>query len=71
MRERCGDAAAYCDPYDHDSIYRAAVSVLDDPVYARALAGRGLAQASRYSWREQARTILAAIFDLQTVQPGQ
>ncbi len=71
MRERCGDAAAYCDPYDHDSIHRTVVSVLDDPGYARLLAGRGLAQASRYSWREQARTILAAIFDLQTAQPGQ
>ena len=61
MRERCGDAAAYCDPYDIESISTAVAAVIDDPVYAQMLACRGLVQAVRYSWQQQARTILDAI----------
>lgn len=61
MRERCGEAAEYCDPYDVADVMRAVCRVLDDPRRARDLAERGYVQAAKYSWREQARTVIAAV----------
>ncbi len=61
LRERCGDAAHYCDPNDVDGIVTAVEAVLDDPVHASALRTAGYAQAQRYSWHHCAKATLEAI----------
>lgn len=61
MTERCGNAALYCDPLDVDDIVAAVRRVLGDTALAQALRIRGFARAEAFSWREQARRILAAM----------
>lgn len=61
MRERCGDAAHYCDPFAHDSIYRAALEVLENPTLAETLSARGRARATQFTWSRQAKQIIAAL----------
>lgn len=63
MRERCGEAAEYCDPYDVESIVCAVKAVIDDPARARVLAELGVRQAASFSWREQANIVVKAILD--------
>lgn len=63
LRERCGEAARYCDPRDIDSIARAIEDLLDDPALCRQLRTAGYEQARRYSWRRCAETTLDAILD--------
>ena len=61
MHERCGDAAAYCDPGSIDAIVGAVRQVVGDAAYQREMVARGYECAARYSWRAQARTVLDAI----------
>ncbi|WP_440980289.1 glycosyltransferase family 4 protein (plasmid) [Sphingomonas pseudosanguinis] len=61
LRERCDDAARYCDPADIDGIVAAVEAVLDDPAHASALRAAGYAQARRYSWHHCAQATLDAI----------
>ncbi len=61
LRERCGDAAFYCDPHDLVSIEAAACELLDWPDRRLKLIERGTLHAGRYTWRSQARTIVAAL----------
>lgn len=58
LRERCGDAALYCDPHDVPSMVRQVRRVLDDPVLWARLQAAGLARAAGFSWERQARTVL-------------
>jgi glycosyltransferase involved in cell wall biosynthesis len=58
MTERCGTAAAYCDPYDADDMVTAVRRVLRAPV---DLAARGYRHARHWTWRDQADGVLAAI----------
>lgn len=50
LRERCGNAALYCDPTDADDIVKSIEMLLDDPELHNILQTSGYAQASRYSW---------------------
>jgi glycosyltransferase involved in cell wall biosynthesis len=61
MRERCGTAALYCDPYDVSSIHAAVVQLLDQPEQGVTLSRNGLERARRFSWRRQALTIVEAL----------
>ncbi len=61
MRERCGDAALYCDPHDVNSIVAAADRIIASPATAADLATRGHARAQRFTWRNQAEIILNAL----------
>ncbi|MDZ8274543.1 glycosyltransferase family 1 protein [Microbacterium aquimaris] len=58
LRERCGNAAIYCDPSDVSSIVDAARRVLDDDRLARELQLRGLEHAAQFTWRRQARDMM-------------
>ncbi len=64
MSERCGEAAAYCDPHDLESIIDVTCKVLDNPHYAQALAQKGFIQAKKFSWRNQAAIVAEAILQL-------
>ena len=63
LEERCGNAAVYCDPDDEDSITRATLSLLDDPVLWAEHQQAGLECAAGYSWENQARNIVRRIRD--------
>jgi glycosyltransferase involved in cell wall biosynthesis len=55
LNEVVGDGALLVDPRSPAEIAAALTALLDDPARAAALAARGRAVASRYSWAETAR----------------
>ena len=60
MPEVCGDAAAYVEPTDVESITDVLRSLLRDGEQQQALAERGRDRARRYTWQECARRTLQA-----------
>ena len=62
LRERCADAAEYCDPYDMDSIIKAVENVVLDPKRTAELQTLGWDQAAKFTWNAQARVLLSNIF---------
>lgn len=54
LPEVCGDAAAYFDPRNVDSMIAAARRVLSDPPLQEAMSGHGLEQAAQFSWLKTA-----------------
>jgi glycosyltransferase involved in cell wall biosynthesis len=60
LREVCGDAARYCDPYDVDSIASALTELATVPPLREELRRRGLARASQFSWRKCAEAYARA-----------
>ena len=61
MRERCGDAAVYCDPHDRGSILDAALSLVEQPALAREMSRRGRRQAATFTWEKQVDRVIGAI----------
>lgn len=60
MPEVCGDAAAYCDPEDINSIFDATREVLDNSAYCKQLIDGGLENAKRYTWSVAAKATIQA-----------
>lgn len=58
LRERCGDAAIYCDPADLTSIVNQVTRVLTDENLWQDLQRRGLAQAAKFTWKRQVKAVL-------------
>lgn len=69
LRERCGDAALYCDPADIDAIVATVETVLDDPDQRAALRTAGYERARRYSWVQCAQATLDVILGPVTSGP--
>lgn len=63
LRERCGDAALYCDPADVGSIVSQVRLAIEDEHVWQELQGKGLQRAATYSWRRQVQQVLARIVD--------
>ncbi|KRF36860.1 glycosyltransferase family 4 protein [Nocardioides sp. Soil805] len=63
LRERCGDAVLYCDPHDVTSMVAQVRRATEDASEWDRLQAAGLEQAARFSWLEQARTVLAHVTD--------
>ncbi len=61
LRERCGDAALYCDPNDIDDIVSTTATLLNDPALQARLRAAGYARAREYSWVRCAEATLDAI----------
>ena len=61
LRERCGEAALYCDPHDIDSITAAVERVIDDATLRARLQTLGYERAGVFSWEACARQTLDAI----------
>lgn len=61
LRERCGDAAVYCDPSSVDSIVDALEEVLSDPSLWSDLQRRGYERAREFTWKEQAKAIMSEL----------
>ncbi|MBX9885054.1 MAG: glycosyltransferase family 4 protein [Novosphingobium sp.] len=58
MTERCGTAAAYCDPHDVEDMIAAVRRVLADPA---PLVAKGRRYAAHWTWRDQAAQVLEAV----------
>jgi glycosyltransferase involved in cell wall biosynthesis len=54
LREVCGEAAFYVDPYDIESIADGLRTVLTNPELRRELIEKGLERSRLFSWRESA-----------------
>jgi glycosyltransferase involved in cell wall biosynthesis len=61
LRERCGDAAIYCNPIDIDSIMAVIERVIDDPILRGTLVARGYKRATKYTWESCAAQTLEII----------
>jgi glycosyltransferase involved in cell wall biosynthesis len=61
LRERCGDAAVYCDPYDVESIVAATERVIDDAALRASLQALGRQRAATITWERCARETLKLI----------
>jgi glycosyltransferase involved in cell wall biosynthesis len=61
LRERCGNAALYCNPDDIDSIVSAVERVMDDSSVRAQLSDAGLQQAAEFTWERCARETLRVI----------
>ena len=62
LRERCGDAAIYCDPYDIKSIVAATIRVMDDAALRLHMRTLGYRQAATFSWTLSAQQTLELIY---------
>jgi glycosyltransferase involved in cell wall biosynthesis len=61
LRERCADAALYCDPRDPSSMEAQVRRLLDDDTLWAEHQLRGLERAARFSWDEQSRIIVDSL----------
>jgi glycosyltransferase involved in cell wall biosynthesis len=61
LRERCGDAAIYCNPANLDSITAAVEQVMDDPTLQSTLRELGYQHAKKYTWESCAMQTLELI----------
>jgi len=61
LRERCGEAAVFCQPGEVSSIAGALDKILSQPALARELSQKGLERAERFTWEACARQTLAII----------
>lgn len=59
LPEVYGDAAAYFDPLDTESMASTINKVLTDAAYRNTLIAKGHAQAAKYSWRRMAQQTLS------------
>jgi len=55
LRERCKDAALYCDPYDVNSIAQAILTLAENSTLHKELIEKGYKQAAKYNWQNCAR----------------
>jgi glycosyltransferase involved in cell wall biosynthesis len=61
LRERCGDAAVYCDPSDIDSISGAVLRVMQDEELRSRLGRIGQKRAAEFTWNACAHETLTVI----------
>lgn len=65
LRERCGDAAIYCDPYDVELIVSATTRVMEDAALRLHMRTLGYRQAASFSWTRSAQQTLELICGLR------
>ncbi|WP_164857309.1 glycosyltransferase family 4 protein [Sphingomonas crocodyli] len=68
LRERCGNAAIYCDPHDVEHIKAVAIKLLDEPTFSGEMIARGRDWAKRFSWRGQVRDVMTELLKRSTAK---
>jgi glycosyltransferase involved in cell wall biosynthesis len=61
LRERCGDAAVYCDPHNADSIRNAVLRLMQDERLRASLGTNGQKRAEGFTWRACAHDTLTLV----------
>lgn len=64
LRERCGDAAIYCNPHDIGSIVSAVEHVIDDSALCQRLRHQGHHRAAIYTWKRCAVQTLQLLHEI-------
>jgi glycosyltransferase involved in cell wall biosynthesis len=59
LRETCGDAALFCDPFSPDDIARQVIRVLDEPELAARLVTNGRQRSAALTWERAAQSMAA------------
>ena len=62
LKERCGDAALFCDPYDVDSITSGLEGLMDDDALRSRLQTLGYQRAATFTWERCAQETLDLIY---------
>jgi glycosyltransferase involved in cell wall biosynthesis len=68
LRERCGDAALYCNPHDVDSIAATVERVIDDRNLQLKLQELGYQRAATFTWEHCARQTLNIISNVSKME---
>jgi glycosyltransferase involved in cell wall biosynthesis len=71
LPEVAGDAAQLVDPLDDEAMAVAMRRFLEEPAVAAAAIEPGYVQASRYSWRHSAGTLLDAYHEIHERRKAQ
>ncbi|MFL9482453.1 glycosyltransferase family 4 protein [Chitinophagaceae bacterium LWZ2-11] len=58
LKEICGDAAMFVDPYSVESIKKGILRITIDQELRRSLVGKGYEQIFKYSWEKSAKEII-------------
>lgn len=58
LKERCGDAAYYCDPARPESISSAINAIMEDDTLWQRLSEAGIKRAKEFTWEAQAQGLL-------------
>lgn len=61
MKERCGDAALYCDPASEEAIADAIARIVDDATLQETLRQKSLERARRFTWEACATQTMSVI----------
>jgi glycosyltransferase involved in cell wall biosynthesis len=61
LKERCGDAALYCDPYSVDSIEQTVERLVDNKNLQDKLRTLGFGRAADFTWEKCAHSVLEVI----------
>ena len=69
LPEVAGDAALLVHPLDTGALAQALARVLEDADLRREMSAKGLAQATRFTWEQAARQLLAAFDGIRTCPP--
>lgn len=64
LRERCGEAALYCDPHHPEDIARKTAQILNDENVRDRLVQAGYRQAEKYTWEACARETFRLLEDI-------
>jgi glycosyltransferase involved in cell wall biosynthesis len=65
LRERCQDAAIYCDPSDDSDISARILDFLDDESLREKMRLAGFAQSKKYTWKASAARTLDILADFR------
>lgn len=68
LKERCGDAALYCDPTSPANIAETITTLLDDTALQRQLRDRGFARVRQFTWENCVRQSLAVFDDVLGIE---
>lgn len=67
LRETCGDAALFCDPFSPDDIARQIARVLDEPKLTLQLVMNGRQRSAALTWDKAAQSLAAIAAEMQTL----
>ena len=70
LRERCGDAALYCDPHDVSTMVAQVSRILDEPDLAAGLATSGRERAAAFTWANCLTSTLEVLIEAAGTRSG-
>ena len=66
LRERCEDAALYCDPYDAQDIVKKILSITNDQSHRSRLIHRGFIRNKNFTWSKCVENTCRLIVEMKS-----